>query len=142
MKPEAPANDLYRRGIDTFMKFKGNRTDRTEPSPMEVWNANLYFDDRSGAKNRPVIVLEKRGDEYTVLMVTSHSRFPETDMKFNDPYEVMLDMSSTIRTDRLFKIPLDKFNYLLGTMVPEDQDMVLRAFDRLKDTRTYRRNIY
>lgn len=124
------------------MKFKGNASGPANPRPMEVWNANLYFDDRSGAKNRPVIVLEKRGEEFTVLMVTSHERMPETDMKLIDPYEVMLDMSSTVRTDRLFKIPPSKFNYKLGDLGPDDVEMVSAVFERLKNTRSYRRNIY
>lgn len=124
------------------MKFKGNASGPANPRPMEVWNANLYFDDRSGAKNRPVIVLEKRGEEFTVLMVTSHERMPETDMKLIDPYEVMLDMSSTVRTDRLFKIPPSKFNYKLGDLGHDDVEMVSAVFERLKDTRSYRRNIY
>ena len=124
------------------MKFKGNPSGRTTPRPMEVWNANVYFDDRSGAKNRPVIVLEKRGEEFTIFMVTSHERMPRTDMKLYDPYEVMLDKSSTVRTDRLFKIPPSKFNYKLGDLVPEDAEMVRAVFERLKETRSYRRNIY
>ena len=124
------------------MRFKGNASNPSIPRPMEVWNANVYFDDRSGAKNRPVIVLERRGEEFTIFMITSHERMPGTDMKLYDPYEVMLDKTSTVRTDRLFKIPPSKFNYKLGDLVEEDADMVRAVFARLKETRSYRRNIY
>ena len=124
------------------MSFKRNASNPSTPRPMEVWNANVYFDDRSGAKNRPVIVLERRGEEFTVFMVTSHERMPGTDMKLYDPYEVMLDKTSTVRTDRLFKIPPSKFNYKLGDLVEEDVDMVKAVFQRLKENRSYRRNIY
>ena len=86
---------------------------------MEVWNANVYFDDRSGAKNRPVIVLEKRGEDFTVYMVTSHPHHPETDIRLMDPYEVMLDRTSHIRTDRPFKLPASKFNYKLKGLTGE-----------------------
>ena len=41
------------------MKF---REDSSVPRPMEVWNAKVDFDNLSGAKNRPVIVLDKKGD--------------------------------------------------------------------------------
>lgn len=112
------------------------------PRPNEVWNANLYFDDMSGAKNRPVIVLEKRDDEFTVLMVTSHPRHPDTDMKLIDPYEVMLDMSSTVRTDRLFRIPEGRFNYKLGDLCDEDADAIGEVFGRLRESRAYRRKAY
>ncbi len=124
------------------MRLKVGGSDAGTPRPMEVWNANLYFDDRSGAKNRPVIVLEKRGDEFTVLMVTSHGRHPETDIKLIDPYEVMLDKTSIVRTDRLFKIPASKFNYKLGDLSDEDRDIIVEVFSRLSDTRAYRRGIY
>ncbi len=86
------------------------------PKPMEVWNANVYFDDMSGAKNRPVIVLEKRDDEYTILMITSSERMPGRMIKLDDPYEVMLDKTSSVRVDRLFRIPPSKFNYKLGDL--------------------------
>lgn len=112
------------------------------PRPMEVWNSNLYFDDRSGAKNRPVIVLEKRGEEYTVLMVTSHSHYPETDIRLMDPYEVMLDKTSHVRTDRLFSIPRSKFNYRLGELCYDDSEMIGAIFSRMKESRQYRRGNY
>ena len=70
------------------MKYKASSD---VPKPMEVWNAKVDFDNMSGAKNRPVIVLDKKGDEYIVFMVTSHGHHPETDIKLLDPYEVMLD---------------------------------------------------
>lgn len=120
------------------------RDDRRQghPRAMEVWNANLYFDNMSGAKNRPVIVLEKRDDEFTVLMVTSHGHRPETDIKLIDPYEVMLDKTSTVRTDRLFRIPASKFNYRLGELCEEDAEMISAIFERLRDTKAYRRKAY
>ena len=124
------------------MRFKGNASNPSTPRPMEVWNANVYFDDRSGAKNRPVIVLERRGEEFTVFMVTSHERMPGTDMKLYDPYEVMLDKTSTVRTDRLFKIAPSKCDSKLGNLGEGDVDMVKAVFQRLKETRSYRRNIY
>ena len=110
---------------------------------MEVWNANVYFDDRSGAKNRPVIVLEKRGEDFTVYMVTSHPHHPETDIRLMDPYEVMLDRTSHIRTDRPFKLPASKFNYKLGDLSYDDSEMIRAIFEsRTKDTRQYRRGNY
>ena len=68
--------------------------DNSDPRPMEVWNAKVDFDGSDGAKNRPVIVLEKGNAGYVVFMVTSHGHHPETDIKLVDPYEVMLDKSS------------------------------------------------
>ncbi len=124
------------------MKLR-NQSSGGNPRPMEVWNANVYFDDGSGAKNRPVIVLEKRGEEFTVYMVTSHSHRPDTDIRLMDPYEVMLDASSHVRTDRPFKIPASKFNYKLGELGYDDSEMVKAIFEsRTKGTRMYRRGSY
>ena len=112
------------------------------PKPFEVWNARLYFDDMSGAKNRPVIVLEKRDDEFTVLMVTTSVRSPGNLVKFKDPYEVMLDMSSSIRADRLFRIPAAEFNYRLGSLSGEDVSLVSGIFAGLRETKAYKRKAY
>ncbi len=119
------------------MKLRGQSGG--SPKPMEVWNANLYFDDRSGAKNRPVIVLEKRGNGFIVLMVTSHSHYPDTDIGLTDPYEVMLDRTSRVRTDRLFSIPESSFNYRLGRLCDDDEAIIEVKFQRLKGSEQYRR---
>ena len=110
---------------------------------MEVWNANVYFDDGSGAKNRPVIVLERRGEGFTVYMVTSHPHHPGTDIRLMDPYEVGLDRTSHVRTDRPFKLTAEKFNYRMGELCYDDSEMVRAIFEsRTKDTRQYRRGNY
>ncbi len=124
------------------MRMSPDRKRAGSPRPMEVWNANVYFDDNSGAKNRPVIVLEKRGDDYTVFMVTSHGHRPETDIRLMDPYEVMLDKTSTVRTDRPFKLPASKFNYKLGDLCDDDAAIVEAIFSRIRETRSYRRGSY
>ena len=112
------------------MKLK---TDSSVPRQMEVWNAKVVFDDSSGAKNRPVIVLDKKGDSFVVFMVTSHGHHPETDIKLVDPYEVMLDRTSTVRTDRTFRIGKDAFNYRLGELCPDDAEMVCMFYGRVRD---------
>ena len=121
------------------MKFKN---EQGVPRPFEVWNARLYFDNMSGAKNRPVIVLEKRDDEFTVLMVTTSTREPENHVKLHNPYEVMLDMSSSVRTDRLFRIPEDKFNYKLGDLAEDDVSLISGIFAEHKLTKAYKRKAY
>jgi len=99
---------------------------------MDVWNAKVSFDDSSGAKNRPVIVLDKKGDSYVVFMVTSHGHHPETDIKLVEPYEVMLDRTSTVRTDRTFNVEKGRFNYKLGELCPDDQEMIGMFYGRVK----------
>lgn len=124
------------------MKLRNQSTGGT-PRPMEVWNANVYFDDGSGAKNRPVIVLEKRDGDYTVYMVTSHGHRPDTDIRLMDPYEVMLDKSSTVRTDHPFKLQASRFNYKLGELCYDDSEMVRAIFEsRTRESRQYRRGNY
>jgi len=111
------------------VKFKA---DQSVPRPMDVWNAKVSFDDSSGAKNRPVIVLDKKGDSYVVFMVTSHGHHPETDIKLVEPYEVMLDRTSTVRTDRTFNVEKGRFNYKLGELCPDDQEMIGMFYGRVK----------
>ena len=117
------------------MKYKASSD---VPRPMEVWNAKVDFDNMSGAKNRPVIVLDKKGDGYIVFMVTSHGHHPETDIKLVDPYEVMLDKTSTVRTDRTFNVDKARFNYKLGDLLSDDVEMVSMFYDRVRNGRRIR----
>jgi len=112
------------------MKFKA---ESSAPRPMEVWNAKVDFDNMSGAKNRPVIVLDKKGESFVVFMVSSHGHHPETDIKLVDPYEVMLDLSSTVRTDRTFNVEKTRFNYKLGDLCADDCEMVQMFYDRVRN---------
>ena len=112
------------------MKYKA---DTSVPRPMEVWNAKVDFDNLTGAKNRPVIILDQKNDFYIVFMVTSHGHHPETDIKLVDPYEVMLDKTSTIRTDRTFKVERSKFNYKMGDLIDDDCVMVQMFYGRVKN---------
>ena len=114
------------------------RQDSSVPRPMEVWNAKVDFDNLTGAKNRPAIVLDKKGDSYVVFMVTSHGHHPETDIKLVDPYEVMLDSSSTVRTDRTFTIDKGRFNYKLGDLGDDDVDMITMFYNRVKNGKRIR----
>jgi hypothetical protein len=109
------------------------KSDPSVPRPMEVWNAKVDFDNLTGAKNRPVIVLDKKGDDLIVFMVTSHGHHPETDIKLVDPYEVMLDKTSTVRTDRTFKLSKSRFNYKLGDLTPDDCVMVAMFYGRVRN---------
>lgn len=47
--------------------------------PGEVWFAMVPFEDRSGAKDRPVLVLEVRGRRCTVARMTSQDRSARSD---------------------------------------------------------------
>ena len=109
------------------------KADTSVPRPMEVWNAKVDFDNLTGAKNRPVIILDQKGESYIVFMVTSHGHHPETDIKLVDPYEVMLDKTSTIRTDRTFKVERSKFNYKMGDLIDDDCEMVQMFYGRVKN---------
>jgi hypothetical protein len=111
------------------MKFKA---DSSTPKPMEVWNAKVDFDNNSGSKNRPVIVLDKKGESFLVFMITSHGHHPETDIKLVDPYEVMLDKTSTVRTDRTFSIDRSRFGYKMGELCPDDCEMIEMFYSRVK----------
>lgn len=104
---------------------------RGTPRPMEVWSADVPFDGNHGSKDRPVIVLSRKGDVFEVLMVTTHPRDPSACMRPMDPYDAGLDSRSYIRTDRLFRLSGSKFNYLLGELSDDDAALADAKYRRL-----------
>jgi len=49
------------------------RTGRARPRPGQVWFAQVPFDDGSGSKDRPVLILEVHGRSCTAAAFTSQS---------------------------------------------------------------------
>ncbi|MCC2319080.1 type II toxin-antitoxin system PemK/MazF family toxin [Cellulomonas chengniuliangii] len=55
------------------------RVRRPRPRPGEVWFAEVPFEDGSGSKDRPVLVLDAAGRTCTVAAFTSQDRSTRTD---------------------------------------------------------------
>lgn len=106
-------------------------TGRGNPRPMEVWSADVPFDGSHGSKDRPVIVLGRKGDTYDVLMVTTHPHDPERCMRPMDPYDAGLDSRSYIRTDKVFRLPSARFNYIMGELSDDDAALARAKRERL-----------
>jgi hypothetical protein len=52
---------------------------RRRPAPGEVWFAQVPFDDGTGSKDRPVLVLSVHGRSHTVARFTSQDRSARRD---------------------------------------------------------------
>ena len=52
---------------------------RRRPRSGEVWFADVPFEDGSGSKDRPVLVLERAGRRYSVAPFTSQDRGARSD---------------------------------------------------------------
>lgn len=79
----------------------------TDPSAWEVWNARFDYDNGSGYKYRPVIVVGLQNDEMLVMIVTSSSNKLKLkhDYHLRDWREAGLNKPSIARIDCIAKVP-------------------------------------
>lgn len=97
----------------------GRRTTRATPQVGKVWWADVPFEDRSGSKDRPCLVVETHGLRAVVLYVTS------TD-KTGRPGFVPMPRTgrargagtSWVRTDRRFVLDAPRFRRFAGPCPP------------------------
>lgn len=104
------------------------------PRPLEVWSADVPLDSSSGSKDRPVVVLGKRGSSYDIMMVTTHPRDGNY-MRPLDPYDAGLDSRSHIRTDKLFRLSESRFNYYIGILSEDDAAVLESKYERMAKDR-------
>ena len=100
------------------------------PRPLEVWSADVRFDGRDGSKDRPVVVLGRRGQRYDVMMVTTHPH-DGAYMRPMEPYEAGLDSRSHVRTDKLYRLSESDFNYILGELGEDDAAVLEAKYKRM-----------
>lgn len=87
------------------------------PSPFSYWYALVPFEDRIGAKERPVLVLRLEGTRARVLKVTSKAKPGRTNYRRVDT--TRWDRpgqreGSWLQTDKVTTIPLAGFRRRLG----------------------------
>ena len=100
------------------------------PRPLEVWSADVPFDGRCGSKDRPVVVLGRRGPSYDIMMVTTHPH-DGSYMRPLDPYDAGLDSRSHIRTDKVFRLSESHFNYFIGDLSEDDAAVLEAKYKRM-----------
>ncbi|MCS0602482.1 type II toxin-antitoxin system PemK/MazF family toxin [Streptomyces sp. LP11] len=103
---------------------RGARTGR--PAPGDIWWANVPYEDRPDAKDRPCLVLAVRGDRATVAKITS---------KFHDERAGVIPLPpgavgdargrpSFLETDELRVVPVGDFRRRVGVVDPVLWDQV------------------
>ncbi|GAA3147674.1 type II toxin-antitoxin system PemK/MazF family toxin [Streptomyces echinatus] len=96
------------------------------PSPGDIWWANVPYEDRTGVKDRPCLVLAVRGDRATVAKITS---------KYHDERSGVIPLPpgavgdaqgrpSFLETDELREVPVDGFRRRVGVVDPVLWDQV------------------
>lgn len=100
------------------------------PGQLEVWSADVPFDGSSGSKDRPVVVLGRRGTAYDVMVVTTHPR-DGSYMRPMEPYDAGLDSRSHVRTDRIVRLSESHFNYYIGDLGDDDAAVLEAKYDRM-----------
>ncbi|MFG2354116.1 type II toxin-antitoxin system PemK/MazF family toxin [Streptomyces sp. NPDC048521] len=96
------------------------------PAPGDIWWANVPYEDRAEAKDRPCLVLAVRGNRATVAKITS---------KYHDERAGVIPLPpgavgdaggrpSFLRTDELREVPVGDFRRRVGVVDPVLWDQV------------------
>jgi hypothetical protein len=125
------AGALARTGREKPERPRSRRRDPRSPERFSYWYALVPFEDRDGAKERPVLVLTHDGTYARVLKVTSRARPGRTDHR-------RLDTSgwdrpgaaggSWLQTGKVVTVPLAGFRRHLGD---ETDAMFTRELSRI-----------
>ncbi|MER5882827.1 type II toxin-antitoxin system PemK/MazF family toxin [Streptomyces sp. NPDC001941] len=104
---------------------RGPRPERT-PRPGEIWWAQVPYEDRAGAKDRPCLVLSVRGDEVLVAKITSKYHEELTGVIPLPPGSVgdAQGRPSFLETDELRPVPVWDFRRRVGVVDPVVWDQV------------------
>ncbi|MFF4150974.1 type II toxin-antitoxin system PemK/MazF family toxin [Streptomyces sp. NPDC001651] len=96
------------------------------PEPAEIWWANVPYEDRPGAKDRPCLVLAVRGQRVTVAKITSRNRAERGGVIALPPGSVgdAGGRASYLETGELRVVPVRDFRRRVGVMDPAVWDQV------------------
>ncbi|MGW6473305.1 type II toxin-antitoxin system PemK/MazF family toxin [Streptomyces nigra] len=96
------------------------------PEPAEIWWANVPYEDRPGAKDRPCLVLVVRGQRVTVAKITSRNRAERGGVIALPPGSVgdAGGRASYLETGELRVVPVRDFRRRVGVMDPAVWDQV------------------
>ncbi|MFF4882466.1 type II toxin-antitoxin system PemK/MazF family toxin [Streptomyces nigra] len=117
--------------VDGWGRGRGPRRVRTGraagplPEPAEIWWANVPYEDRPGAKDRPCLVLAVRGQRVTVAKITSRNRAGRGGVIALPPGSVgdAGGRASYLETE-LRVVPVRDFRRRVGVMDPAVWDQV------------------
>ena len=99
---------------------------------MEVWTADLPFEGGGGRKKRPVVILRRDGDSYSVIMCTTHPHEQNELYMPADQDYAGLERATYVRTDKVFKIQAKSLLMRLGELSDRDADEIRERYRELK----------
>ncbi|MEW2285389.1 type II toxin-antitoxin system PemK/MazF family toxin [Streptomyces sp. NPDC047841] len=105
----------------------GTRTAHAvRPRPGDIWWAEVPYEDRAGAKDRPCLVLAVRGGRATVAKITGKYHDERCGVIPLPPGAVgdTQGRPSFLRTDELREVPVDAFRRRVGVVDPVLWDQV------------------
>lgn len=124
-RPGRPAGKRPKPGPPTKATTKPGRTkpgkaDKTGPQPGEIWWADVPYEDYSGHKIRPCVVLRTGNGIREVLKITSqdqsdrsdHVRIPTKTWDSGADHDSYLDLTGPV------KVPVAKFDDRAGSLDP------------------------
>ncbi|WP_406257674.1 type II toxin-antitoxin system PemK/MazF family toxin [Streptomyces nigra] len=107
-------------------RVRTGRATEPLPEPAEIWWANVPYEDRPGAKDRPCLVLAVRGQRVTVAKITSRNRAGRGGVIALPPGSVgdAGGRASYLETGELRVVPVRDFRRRVGVMDPAVWDQV------------------
>ncbi|MER6343270.1 type II toxin-antitoxin system PemK/MazF family toxin [Streptomyces sp. NPDC001595] len=102
------------------------RAEAVRPRPAEIWWADVPYEDRPGAKDRPCLVLSVRGRRATVAKITSKYRDERSGVIPLPPGAVgdNRGRASFLETDELRVVRFGDFRRRVGVVDPVLWDQV------------------
>ncbi|MET8805596.1 type II toxin-antitoxin system PemK/MazF family toxin [Streptomyces sp. NPDC004546] len=96
------------------------------PAPGDIWWADVPYEDRADAKDRPCLVLAVRGNRATVAKITSKYRDERAGVIPLPPGAVgdAQGRPSFLETDELREVPVGDFRRRVGVVDPVLWDQV------------------
>lgn len=93
----------------------------------DLWFATVYFEDKPNEKkDRPVLVLEDRGNIFRALKLTHHEvrSYDKYDYALQEWQEAGLRMPTTVRVAYLLEIPKRSLKFRVGHATEEDMNNI------------------
>jgi hypothetical protein len=96
----------------------------------DVWFAEFPFEDTSGSKDRPVIVLNVEPLEVLSVKVTTHAirNSDEFDIPISRWSESGLKGPSVARVSKTTNLSTDNFRRKLGVLHEDDREPIMRSY--------------
>lgn len=107
------------------------------PRKGDVWLADMRFNQNAGHKVRPVLVLKRNGNDFTVAEITSKPARHMGDLSIMAPEYAGLERGSTVILSNRINMTEREFRNKLGMLSREDMRRVFRryCFSKIKKSR-------